>query len=129
VPPWAHASLFQWLTPILHAVQDSQYHSVSGRPSTAFMMLAERHLQLTLDWSHGELGAIQDLVERMDANEELFLRVLGLAIENIDLGYSVQSRDEALAQLDRILTEAGSVWRLDIQSAEPHGGTSRAAAP
>jgi hypothetical protein len=46
------------------------------------------------------------------------LRVLELAIENINLGYTFQQEQEALVEFDRILTEAGSVWRLDIQRIE-----------
>lgn len=118
MPTWARPSLFQWLSPILHAVQDEQYHSPSGTPSTAFVMLVERQLQITVDWSRNERGAIENLAARMEADEELFLSVLGLAIENVNLGYNFQEQDEALADLVRILTEAGSVWRLDIQRVE-----------
>lgn len=118
VPPWARASLFQWLSPILHAVQDDQYHSPSGTPSTAFVMLAERQQHITLDWSRNERGAIENLTSGMEVDEDLFLEVLELAIENVQLGYSFQDQDEALAALARILTEAGSVWRLDVQRVE-----------
>jgi hypothetical protein len=81
-------------------------------------MLAERRLHITMDWRYGEQPAIQNLAERMATDEDLFLRVLELAIENIDLGYSFQAQAQALTELDRILTEAGCVWRLDIQQVE-----------
>lgn len=118
VPAWARPSLFQWLSPILHAVQHERYHSFSGTPSTAFVMLAERQLHIPLDWSGSERGAIENLAARMETNEDLFLQVLELAIDNVQLGYSFQDQDKALAALARILTEAGSVWRLDIQRLE-----------
>lgn len=118
VPAWVRTSLFQWLNPLLHATQDGQYDHFSGEPSSAFLMLTERRLQLTLDWRYGKRGAIENLAARMDADEELFLRVLELAVENVHLGYSFQTQDEALAELDRILTEAGMAIRLDIQRVE-----------
>jgi len=120
VPPWARVSLVQWLLPILHAVQEPNFSSYSGAVSGTFALLAERRLHLTLDWQHGERHAIEDLATRMDDDEGLFVRVLELAIEseNLSLGYSVRDEDQALRQLDRILTESGSVWRLDSRQLE-----------
>jgi hypothetical protein len=120
VPPWARVSLVHWLAPILHAVQEPNFSSYSGAISGKFALLAERRLHLTLDWDHGERHAIEDLLTRMDADEELFVRVLELAIEseNLSLGYTFQDENQALDQLERILTESGSVWRLDSRQVE-----------
>lgn len=118
VPPWLRASLLRWLQPILHAVQDSQYHRYSGTSSPAFVEQAERRLHITVDWSRDERGAIHDLTERMLADDDVFLDVLGLAIEKVELGYTFQEEHNALNELDRILTEAGSVWRVDVQTVE-----------
>jgi len=115
VPPWVRTSLFEWLEPILYAVEDSRYHSYSGTPSIAFLTLAERRLRFTLEWSGGERGAIHNLKERMNTDEALFLKVVDLAIENIELGYSFQDQREADARLAGILNEAGSVWRLNVR--------------
>ncbi len=118
VPPWLRASLLRWLQPILHAVQDSQYHRYSGTSSPAFVEQAERRLHITVDWSRDERGAIHDLTEQMIANDDLFLDVLGLTIEEVGLGYTFQEESNALNELDRILTEAGSAWRIDVQTVE-----------
>ncbi len=121
VPPWARASLVRWLVPVLNAVQKRQYIAFTTRPgipSTEFLLLAERRLHLTLKWGLGEQAALDDLGNQIAANGELFLQVIELALEHIDLGYSFQEQDAALAELDRILTEAGSVWRVDIQQVE-----------
>jgi hypothetical protein len=116
------------LAPVLNAVENRRYMHFTTRPgipSTDFLQLAERRLHVTLNWSLGDQGALEDLGRRITANEDFFLRVLELAIERIDLGYNFQEQAAALAELDSILTEAGSVWRVDIQrievDAESHG--------
>lgn len=120
VPRWARPSLRQWLTPILYAVQDEQYHGFSGTPSPAFLMLVERRLRVELDWSRAEQAAINTLLAAMDVAEDLYLDVLQMAIDNMHLGYSVQTRHEAFAELERILTESGMAVRLDVRR-EPTG--------
>jgi hypothetical protein len=114
VPEWPRTSFINWLRPVLFAEQRGRYlfHTTPGISSPELLQLAERKLRVSLDWRNGTAGALNDLVERMYRNDDLFLQVLGLAIEHIDTGYSFQQQDEALAALDRILTEAGSVWRV-----------------
>jgi hypothetical protein len=122
IPPWARASLVQWLSPILNAVQKREYMRFTlreGIPSTDFLLMAERRLRVNLDWQDdGGRTALLSLAKRMEGNDEFFLQVLELAIEQIDLGYTWQDQESALSELDRILTEAGSAWRVDIQRIE-----------
>ena len=113
VPPWARRSLLQWLAPILGAVQRSD--RLAGTRSTDFLTLAERRLHIALDWRDDENSAFNHLLGRMGADEEFFLRVLAIAIEHVDYGYSFQEQREALQQLADTLTDAGMAWRLDIQ--------------
>lgn len=115
-------SLYEWLLPILHAVQDEHSDRFSGTPAMGFVLVAERRLHITVDSSRGPRGATESLISLMDADSELFLRVLELAIEHVDMGYSFQAQAQALARLDQILTEAGSVWRLDIQRVDAGEG-------
>lgn len=74
--------MLQWLTPILEARQENKYYYHDGAPTRAFALLAERRLHVTLLWTYGTKGAIDDLVRQMRGDENLFLRVLELAIEN-----------------------------------------------
>jgi hypothetical protein len=124
VPRWAQPSLLKWLAPILNAVESQDAReplTTLQLHSTEFLLLAERRLHLQLDWNHGGRATLESLGKFMDT-PDTFLHVLELAIEHVDLGYSFQQQDMALADLDRILTESGMMWRVDVQDI-PTGDT------
>lgn len=113
--------MLQWLTPILEARQENKYYYHDGAPTRAFALLAERRLHVTLLWTYGTKGAIDDLVRQMRGDENLFLRVLESAIENAHLGYDDGWADVELVQLNTLLTEAGSVWKLHFERGRIEG--------
>lgn len=117
VPAHLQNSLFDWLAPIILAHYGEGWDKVSAMGGAlpdhaAFVKLAERKLQIRLDVSNGERSAARDLGRRMDADQDVFLGVLALAVEHSRCGYSFQDEYEAMEQLDRMLREGGSVWEV-----------------
>jgi hypothetical protein len=115
VPHWARASLSAWLVPIIGSFSKrTGIKSRTGGESPEFLMIVERRLRVSLDWTKGYAEALESLGQVI-SDGSMLLQLLELALEHIDLGYSVQEEDAAIAALDRILTESGMVWRVDVQ--------------
>jgi hypothetical protein len=117
IPEWMWTSLLLWLGPIFTATKSKVgiTSMLSREPSSEFLLLVERQARIKINFARGPSDAIESLVNKMYKDQALALRVLELAIENIHLGYAPQEQGDKIADLNRTLTESGSVWTVDVQ--------------
>jgi hypothetical protein len=117
IPAWLWQSAWDWAMPWLQSTRATGIRSGSGtsvrlsgstelEPNRAVLKLVERRLRIGLDWSRGDIGALESLRVLTVHDSDHFLDLLDLLLDR--LGPSNASADI----LDSILKEAGSAWNV-----------------
>jgi hypothetical protein len=111
-PPWALSSILTWLAPFFHgAGPDASGYAGDGSSNNRnFLREIERNLRLTLNWRNGERSALESLNATIGQNPEVLVQIVDYALRHPMMGYSFQDYNGAVAELDRALTQSGSVW-------------------
>jgi hypothetical protein len=115
VPPWGRDALLEWLRPVLHGSPGLSYETRLRTVGikNEFVEIAARRLRIVLARRAG-YDELDELLGKMAQDDDLFLQILDLALQHIDLGYRVIEQPKAVARLERILNESGSVWRVNV---------------
>lgn len=103
VPPWLRKSLEHWVDSQIMVEEWGQ-----DAPRAHLLREIERRCRIELKWRDGEFSAHRSLIGLMESDPRKFLDV-------VDALLTHHADDDAAYDLKQILSEGGSLWKVDFR--------------